>query len=347
MDNIDHSKIEPIFVIGTPRSGTTLTAKILNQHSKIFMPGETHFFDDIYFRKDEFGNPADSENRKKIIDRLSSLYDRYYEPDDQERINSLIKNDIFGSTLHKQGTSYINLFTTFMSIQMQAAGKCRWGNNAPRDIFNIEQIIEFFPHAKIIVCVRDIRAFLLSYKGKWRVTGDAHSSRLKKLYHPVITSMLWKTSMGNITKINKLVSKNNLIIVKYEDLVTKPKDTTNNICLTIGEDFENNMLNIESNNSSSSDTKTGIFTSSLDTWQTKLSAEEVFIAQFIARKEMQQLGYKVKKASVSWPLLIYYILTTPLSLAQALIANRNMYTNPISFLYRRLSVLANNPFKNN
>ena len=38
----------PVFIIGTPRSGTTLTAKILGRHSNIFMPGETHFFDDVY-----------------------------------------------------------------------------------------------------------------------------------------------------------------------------------------------------------------------------------------------------------------------------------------------------------
>ena len=69
----DYTNTSPIFVIGAPRSGTTLTANILGRHPNIFMPGETHFFDDIYHRKSKLGNPSDEINREAIIKRLSKL----------------------------------------------------------------------------------------------------------------------------------------------------------------------------------------------------------------------------------------------------------------------------------
>ena len=34
--------------------------------------------------------------------------------------------------------------------------------------------------------IRDIRDFLKSYKGKWKITSDNEAGRLKKLYHPVM-----------------------------------------------------------------------------------------------------------------------------------------------------------------
>lgn len=39
-----------VLVVGTPRSGTTLTAKIRGRHSKIFMLAETCYYDDVFFR---------------------------------------------------------------------------------------------------------------------------------------------------------------------------------------------------------------------------------------------------------------------------------------------------------
>ena len=244
---------DPIFIIGTPRSGTTLTAKILGLHSRIFMPGETHFFDDIYFRRSKLGNPTDENARQNIIDRLSSLYDRYNEPTDQLRVNSLIENDNFKQKLFESGSSYQNLFSTFMSIQMQTVSKYRWGNNAPRDIFNIDMILQFYPNAKILVCVRDIRAFLLSYKGKWRITRESNKERIRKLYHPVITTMLWKASMRKLRYVEQLVPKENFMIVRYEDLVTKPEKMVSDICNIVEEKFEHQMLNIDTNNSSTSE----------------------------------------------------------------------------------------------
>ena len=83
----------PIFIIGTPRSGTTLTARILGKHSRIFMPGETHFFEDIYSRRKEWGEYINRKTSEVILERLSNMYGRYNEPTDQKRIDFLFENE--------------------------------------------------------------------------------------------------------------------------------------------------------------------------------------------------------------------------------------------------------------
>ena len=46
--------------------------------------------------------------------------------------------------------------------------------------------------------VRDPRDFLLSYRNKGEGAGGANRARLRRLYHPVLTSLLWRTSVRRL-----------------------------------------------------------------------------------------------------------------------------------------------------
>ena len=79
----------PIFVVGPPRAGTTLTANILGRHSRVFMAGENHFFEDIYTRRDDLGDFADPAARRRTVERLSTIYGRHNQQVDQQRVDRL------------------------------------------------------------------------------------------------------------------------------------------------------------------------------------------------------------------------------------------------------------------
>lgn len=329
---------QPIFIVGTPRSGTTLTAKILNRHTNLFMPGETHFFDDIYSLKD-VSSPFSKEIASNISSRLFDLYARYYEPDDQHRIEKMFSSAESLRDKLSGCSSYADVLNRFMSMQMEYENKKRWGNNAPRDLFSIDDILAFYPDAKIIVCVRDVRAFLLSYQGKWKVTGDEHVERLKKLYHPVITSLLWKASMKLVPVLKKKVPEENLVIVKYEDLVTSPEKTVRSICGVIQEDYEPEMLNVITHNSSNAPQVGGIFSTSVDRWKTDLKPEEITISQMLCKKQLHELGYDIISSHSSIYKVVVNYLTTPYALWRALDANKEMRGPLLPYIYRRLSAL--------
>ena len=339
---IDVNSDRPIFVVGTPRSGTTLAARLLGRHSRIFMPGETHFFDDVYSRAGRLGDLQDSAGRLEISRRLHSIYDRFYEPDDQRRIIRLFPEVQDLAQALDDCTSYAMVLDRFMTLQMQSEGKSRWGNNAPRDLFSVRAIREFFPDAKLIVCVRDIRAFLYSYKGKWKVAsgaGDQQVTRLRKLYHPVITSYLWKASMQQLPLVEGIVPPADRIIVRYEDLVSDPEKIMKNICATIGEEYEPDMLAIEGHNSSTATETTGIFTSSVDRWMMELSQEEIAISQNIAGGLLNRLGYKATPVHADRARLYALWASAPFSLWRALSANRGTRGPLLPYLYRRVGAL--------
>lgn len=331
----------PIFVVGTPRSGTTLCAKILGRHSRLFMPGETHFFDDIYSRRTELGE-FDQNCKSMICDRLRSLYARFNEPEDQKRIDVLFEQFGDCSALMESWDSHSDVLSAFMESQMRMEGKMRWGNNVPRDIFHTETILSFYPHAKIVVCIRDVRDFLLSYKGKWKTTAPEDVDRLKKLYHPVVTALLWKTSMKRLPSIKAFVPRENLLIVRYEDLVTHPEKTIRALCETIGEKFEEQMLDVDTYGSSHGDKGKGIFSSSVGKWRKELSNEEIWIVQAICKRQLQDLGYDIEKFDVNYFRLISILFSTPLAVIRGLNANRHKRGPLVPYLWKRLRSLVGN-----
>jgi Sulfotransferase family len=328
----------PIFVIGAPRSGTTLTAKILDRHSRIFMPGETHFFDDVYARRRELGDLQDAESVRKVLERLTTLYRRYDEKPDHERIERLLQTDDAVEKLTRCA-SYKEILSCFMEMQMRFAGKMRWGNNVPKDIFHVKDILTFYPDAKFVVCVRDVRDFLLSYKNQWRNIGKEHADRIRSLYHPVVTSLLWMASAKQIMTIQDLVAEENLMMIRYESLVRSPEKVVRQICRFIGEEFEYDMLNVDEANSSFEVTEKGIYSSSVGRWRRRLTNEEIYIAQNITKGSLEKLGYATADVKIN-PLKVCYLWATlPYGLWRALHANRAVREPLLPYLARRIAAL--------
>lgn len=330
----------PVFIIGTPRSGTTLMAKILGRHSRLFMPGETHFMDDIYSHRKELGAIGENTTKLKIAEKLFDHYERYYELEDQKRISGMFKNPSELAGIFSEATSYGDAFDRFMKVQMRALGKSRWGNNAPRDLFNITDIISIFPSSKFIVCVRDIRGFLLSYKSKWKIVeGEQYVSRMKRLYHPVVTSLLWKSSMKQVNSLDQLIETSDFNIVHYENLVSDPENTVRKICIGIGEQYEPSMIEVDTHNSSTGSDDAGIFSTSIDRWKTRLSQEEIQIGQSIGLPELEKLGYQAVKTRANLVKVSLIWLQAPIALWRALEANKSVRGPLIPYMVRRLSVL--------
>lgn len=329
----------PVFIVGTPRSGTTLTANILGQHSRIFMSGENHFFEDIYSQRSKLGDPTDSAiSRQQIFNRLRTIYERYNQDADQLRINKLFSALDCESSCNTW-TDYKDVLNWFMELQAREVGKPRWGNNTPKDVFYVDEIMTFYPHAKIVVCMRDPRDFVLSYKHRWQVTTENHKDRLKNLYHPVITSLLWKSTVKRISRIKAIVPAENLLIISYESLVQNSEAVVNNICNMIGEKYEPVMLNVTTHNSSKQSRQQGIFSTSIGRWRTDLPPEEVYVVQRVNHTEMKKYGYEIEKISANRIKILNIYLMSFYALIIALYSNRHNRGPLWPYLCKRLSSL--------
>lgn len=327
----------PVFVVGTPRSGTTLTANILGRHSRIFMAGENHFFEDVYSRRDQLGDPVNPDARDRIIERLSTIYGRYNQPGDQRRVDRLLGEPAATAALNGADT-YRDLLSTFMEIQ--AGTGVRWGNNTPKDIFHIEEILSLYPDVCVVVCVRDVRDFLLSYKNRWRTTTPDNRERFKDLYHPVLTSLVWRATVSRIPTVMAAIGESRCLLVRYEDLVSDTEAVVRRLCAAIGEEFEQNMLAVDSHNSSRESAEAGVFTSSVGRWREQLEPEDARVARQLTRRHLESLGYDVQEPIVaSKAKVLRCWISTPVALVRSLRANEGRRGPLVPYLVKRVRAL--------
>lgn len=218
---------EPVFIVGAPRSGTTLLAAIINGHSNLACGPETHLFNKI----------SQKELEKAVKDRrwpnraLKLLMRLELSGQSVVELFSLTRDDIY---------DYLNLGkpstrTMLESVTYQYAikkGKKRWAEKTPNHLLHLNQIRESFPNAPVVRIVRDPRDTVLSMcKLPW-------SSQ-----SPIANSLLWM-SWFNESK-HFFDSDTNSVTVRYENLIRNPVTELKRVCALIGEVFEPEMLNTE------------------------------------------------------------------------------------------------------
>ena len=327
----------PIFVVGAPRSGTTLMAAILAQHPDVFAPapGETHYFHDIWTRRKKFGMLEDEKGLSRAADQLLTAFDRWDNHEAQKIVDAIISKDALLNRARTLGKGYDALYYAFTSLLAESAGKTYYCDDTPKHLFYLHTIFDLFPHAKAVGCIRDPRDFLSSYKHYWRKVTD--SNRMKALYHPVITSLLWQGSSNLLLNHANKCCRNRLIIVRYESLVQQPETEIRRICHFLGFEYSDNMLSIESHNSSFEGSSAhGIFTTSMGRWRTFLSPEEIWCVQTLNRGNMLALHYEPETVSPSKKKLLFTFLKTPVAFTKAFNANSAKVGPLVQYVLRRL-----------
>ena len=330
----------PIFVVGLARSGTTLLAKILNQHAHICMPKETAFINKVFGKRSELGEPsADLAARQNIITALSEIY-----PADHPAYDLVVQlmSDTDLKERLLQATSYADAYDIFMGSQASAAGKRRWGNNEHGDIFHIDTIMELFPDARIIITMRHPLDYLVSYRDKWRhdarLGDEQRTKRLRSLYHPVTTSLLW---LGTAKAAASALKRwpESTILCRYEDLVSRPEEQIKRVCDLIDEPYTPDLLGVSFNNSSKSGSSKGIFSTSVGRWRELLPPADAFVSQMLCAKRLRTFGYQKERIQFSPVGVARHMASGPRHIAKSIAERRGERGPMLRFVLRRVAAL--------
>ncbi len=197
-----------IFILGMPRSGTSLIEQIITSHSKVFGCGELPILSNII--------------KKKFIKNNDSIIDN---------LDESIKDPMFITPLRKE---YFDFIDNFNHNQKKITDK------APLNFRWIGFIRILFPKAKIIHCVREPKNNCLSmfknlFEGGLNFTYDQED--LVKFYNHYVKLMnFWKSKYSlDIMDIN------------YEDLISNSQATIKEIIKFCNLEWEENCLEFYKN----------------------------------------------------------------------------------------------------
>jgi hypothetical protein len=331
-----------IFIVGNSRSGTTMLGTILNQHHKIYRFEEIHFFEGMWSPKD-YKQPISEESAKKLLKRLFFVErengffrdESTSKNDYSEDISNILAN-------RKKDYSLEDIYGDFIFYETRKSNKEIPCKQTPRYLNYIPEILNIFPNPKVINMIRDPRDVLLSQKKKWKIRSlGINVIPFKEVirswinYHPVTISKLWASSINTSFKY-----KENMLLVKYEDLLAEPEKTLKIICQYLNIKYEPTMLDIPQIGSSlvkSDFSKKGIDKTRKDAWKNGgLTNTEIYICEKLTGKNMKKLGYEKSGIKPNYFMLLLLLLILPFKLFLAVLLNMNRMKNIIITIKRRL-----------
>ncbi|HNV98392.1 MAG TPA: sulfotransferase [Chitinophagales bacterium] len=337
---VEQEKI--IFIVGNSRSGTTMMRRVLGNHPDVFMLEELHFFEQLWSTQDKQKVLTQDEaallaSKLVFIQRdgyLTAMQtDKYLA--EAHSIVQAIQEPLFPHIVLKG----------FLFHESALHGKSIPCEKTPQDVFYIGEILELFPHARIINMVRDPRGVLLSQKRKWQrkkmgagFMTKKEQRRLRINYHPITISKLWNSSIRAAAKFKEHPKVHNVI---FEQLVNASEQEVRDLCAFLDISFHPDMLRIPQVGSSNEADKPdafGIKTERAGNWEKGgLNAAEVWFCQRICGDNMRMYGYEIKKMPASPLLILAYYISFPFKLVLAVLFNLHRMKNIVEAIKRRLS----------
>ncbi len=200
-------EINPVFLIGFPRSGTTLLDNILSSHSKIITLEEKPMV----------------AKMKKYLNKIAT-YENLYELSDNEL--SKLQNIYF-----KELKKHIDL--------RESRGKV-FIDKLPLNIIDLGLILRVFPKAKFILSIRDPNDCVLSCFMQTFNLNDAMANFLDLKD----SANLYDLSMRLFEIYNNIFNLD-CHLIKYEDLVVSLKEETSKLLASLNLDWNDEIFNYQ------------------------------------------------------------------------------------------------------
>jgi len=200
----------PVFIVGTPRSGTTLTEQIISSHSKVNGGGELNYVRHLA------RNGTEAE-------MASHGY--------PERILTLLPDDIKNES---------NYYLEKISVFHRREGTIRITDKMPSNFFYLGYISVLFPHARVIHCKRNPLDTCLSMYFQAFQTGHQYSFDLNNLGH-------WYKDYIRLMEYWSSILGERILDIEYDDTVNETEKTARKMIEFCGLEWDEKCLEFYNN----------------------------------------------------------------------------------------------------
>ncbi len=274
---------DPLFIISSGRSGTTLMRSMLVAGGEVAIPAETQIIHSLAIKYPLLFHMDWADLTRVVISdfegshnfplwecNLAPAYANAAKVPVEERSLARIIDEVF---------------KTYASQKLPGAKL--WGDQSPIHTFHLPYIHKIFPKAKFMHLLRDGRDVISSMVKRH---GDSYLG--EAIYR-------WKTSIKRTNAFKKRIDFNQYLEVRYEDLVQFPDRTLEVVSRFLEIEYKSDMLDYWKKPSTienkyydfHANLGKPVFSSSIGKWKERLSEEQ---QSFILKKitpELRDLGF--------------------------------------------------------
>ena len=229
--------MDKVFILGNPRSGTSLFRLMLNSHSMINATPECGFLHWWYKKYADWDSSCVTSNR---LDEYISDLESSKRIEDWKMDYAQLKEKI----VQENPDNYAKLGEIVYVFYGEQKGKkakvIADKNNYYINHFN--DLNEIWPDAKYILVIRDGRDVACSYLNiETLVTNSPYKPKLSTDIKTIAKE--WLTNNQNVLSFSESLNNNQFMVIRYEDFVTDSELYLTKVCNFLGLNFESNMLN--------------------------------------------------------------------------------------------------------
>ena len=275
------------FVVGCPRSGTTLLRRMLDVHPGLaMMPRETHFIPRIYERR--AGLTTEGDVTPAIVDEL--LADRHFAQlgIDREALERLLTRE--------EPTPYASLVSRIFDMQGRARGRELVGDKTPGYVRHLRTLHALWPETRFVHLIRDGRDVCLSLL-EWR-KGPRLAGRFSSWAEdPVSTTALWWEWHVRLGREDGLsLGPQCYRELRYESLVSNPERECSAVCDFLGVPYDDAMLGFHRGRERGAPGRGAKgawrpLTAGLRDWRTQMPADDIELFEAAAGELLDELDY--------------------------------------------------------
>ncbi|MBV9626128.1 MAG: sulfotransferase [Acidobacteria bacterium] len=282
----------PVFVLGCPRSGTTvLYHMLLSAGGFAIYRAESNVLNLLAPR---FGDLRSPRNRRQLLDCW--LESKMFRVSGLDRI-----------TVERRVLEECRTGGDFLRITMEEVARSqgveRWADCTPEHLLHIPEIHAQLPGSYVIHIIRDGRDVALSYaKQRW-----AHPLPWDRREHLAVAGLYWEWIVRQGRKYGARLGAN-YREVRFEELVARPGETLSALGEFIGQELDYERIqraaigSVSLPNSSFLDDSSAANFQPVGRWRSKLSDAELRSFEALVGDFLGELGYPLSApaAAGSW-----------------------------------------------
>ena len=257
------------FILSFSRSGSTLLSKLLNNNKNIKVLNESWIFPILSILRWERLN----YNKQRYILHLYNESLKIY------KHHTLISNNI----CERNNISFISFYKKMLNYNSNI-----FGEKNPVNTLHFSYLKKNIKNSKFIFLTRDPIAIANSYRNRWFKDADPNYFLFR------VTTLIRTYFLS----YQEYCHENELITIKYEDLVKDPSVSLNTLCNHLGINYDENMLAdinpftfTPSSAESHKDLSKNIHMRNIDKYTSQLSNEQIQSLSYLLRDVVSFFDY--------------------------------------------------------
>ena len=221
---------KPIFVVGSPRSGTSIVAWCLGHHPNIFPVPESNWMGDFAVNVAVAHRIGCARGGYSILSAMNIRDDEFFAAFGQS-INKLIlehRRDLEINRENSNNPSRVNL-QWLEATRMAAGPKARWVDGTPEYSFHICGLRKLFPEARFVHVFRDVDAVVRSMLNFHRTTGIQLVASEEDAYK------YWLRTVRACVKAEEAYGPDGVYRLRYTSLVNNRESALRSLFDFLGE----------------------------------------------------------------------------------------------------------------